>query len=227
MTKYNHKSFVVKNEDKYYIYGSSIFVQLITRFGLKNTDAVVDIGCGSLRIGRHLIPFLESKKYYGVEPEKKYVTEGIKWELSEHMIDLKKPKFSYSPDFDIKSFKQTFDFALATSVFIHCSPGQLKRCLSNLKYCLSKNGKFVFHVKFAEQTSQKPQAHLDKLNLRAWGEDVPYRFSDNCSTVYSVSDLDEVLDTNGFKRTQVFSPPSLIGEIQLQPLMSYVEAKLK
>lgn len=223
MKEYNHKSFVCI-EDGYYKHGASLFLALINRFELKQTDKVLDIGCGSLRIGKHLMPFLESEKYYGVEPEEKYLTEGIKWEMSDLMMNLKKPKFNNSPDFDFKMFEQTFDLALASQVFIHCSPGQLKRCLSNLKYCLSKDGKFLFHVRFGEQTkvTSWDQAKVCKL---PWYEDRPYRFSDNCSTDYSLSDLDELLDNNGFKRTQVFCRNEY--KIQMAPPSTLVEAKLK
>ena len=77
MKKLNYKAFVCK-EQHYYIYGASVFLQCV-KWGLKPTDNLLDIGCGSLRVGKHLIPFLDDGKYCGVEPEQKYLNDGLKW----------------------------------------------------------------------------------------------------------------------------------------------------
>ena len=44
---------------------------LLTTLGLRQHHSLLDIGCGSLRIGRLLIPYLNRGKYFGVEPVSK------------------------------------------------------------------------------------------------------------------------------------------------------------
>ena len=41
---------------------------ILTHFGLTPSSMVLDIGCGCLRGGRWLIPYLNSDCYFGVEP---------------------------------------------------------------------------------------------------------------------------------------------------------------
>ena len=57
--KENYKTFV-GNPDHYDLIGVTQFA-LLAYYGLKTTDKVLDIGCGSLRLGRYLIPFLKEK----------------------------------------------------------------------------------------------------------------------------------------------------------------------
>jgi hypothetical protein len=43
-------------------------VTLLLVAGLRDTHRLVDIGCGSLRAGRMLLPYLRPGRYFGVEP---------------------------------------------------------------------------------------------------------------------------------------------------------------
>tara|TARA_Y100001938_G_C8082106_1_gene429794 strand:- start:1181 stop:1858 length:678 start_codon:yes stop_codon:yes gene_type:complete len=223
MSDLNYRSFS-SIEENYYKNGSVIFLNLLNRFGLKATDKVLDIGCGSLRVGKHLIPFLKESAYCGIEPEEKFLTEGIKWELSQRMIDFKKPKFSSCADFCCESFNESFDLALASYVFVSCARNQLKTCLINLKNCLSKDGKFLFHVRFGEQSKHMSWEEAKEQKIE-WYENKPYRFSNNMRTIYSVDDLDEILNTCGFERTRVFCDKEY--KIKMHPFMTWVEAKVK
>ena len=223
MKEYNYKSFS-SIEETYYRNGAGIFLTLLNRFDLKATDNVLDIGCGSLRVGKHLIPFLETSAYCGIEPERKFVDEGIKWELSKSMTDLKEPKFSSGADFPCQTFNKTFNLALAAYVFVSCSPSQLKTCLTNLKPCLADNGKFIFHIRFGVRSSHVSWEEAKEQKIE-WYENKPYRFSDNMKTIYSVNDLDNLLDACGFVRTQVFCRKEY--KIKMDPLMTWVEAKVK
>ena len=52
----NYKSFVGA-EERYDFFGASQFSLLFT-LGLNPDDKVLDFGCGSLRLGRFLIPYM-------------------------------------------------------------------------------------------------------------------------------------------------------------------------
>ena len=64
---------------------------LLTTLGLRQHHSLLDIGCGSLRIGRLLIPYLNRGKYFGVEPNEWLVDEGIRRELGETLVQIKRP----------------------------------------------------------------------------------------------------------------------------------------
>ena len=83
---------------------------------------------------------------------------------------------------------------------------------------------FIFHIRFSTRSNHVSWEEAKEQKIE-WYENKPYRFSDNMKTVYSVDDLDELLDDCGFKRTQVFCRGDY--EIKIDPLMTWVEAKIK
>ena len=64
---------------------------MLTSLGLREHDHVLDIGCGSLRLGRLLIPFLRRARYFGVEPNLSLVDAGIRNELGWDAFRIKCP----------------------------------------------------------------------------------------------------------------------------------------
>lgn len=115
---------------------------LLIFLGLREYHFLLDIGCGSLRAGRLFIPYLLPGHYFGVEPEKWLVKEGIKNELGEDIIKIKKPVFSYDENFNFSVFNKKFDFILASSVFTHTSKWQIEKCLFEAKKIMKPNSIF-------------------------------------------------------------------------------------
>src|SRR5258707_14801164 len=62
---------------------------LLTTGGLRQHHSLLDIGCGSLRIGRLLFPYLNRGKYFGAEPNDGLVDEGIKRGLGQSLVGIK------------------------------------------------------------------------------------------------------------------------------------------
>ena len=122
---------------------SAMQFNLLTKYGLREHHRLLDIGCGSLRGGRLFIIYLLEHNYYGVEPEKWLVDDGIYHELGRGIVTLKKPQFIYTTAFDFAAFNTTFDFALAQSIFTHASSAQIHTCLKNLSHVSSDNFKFL------------------------------------------------------------------------------------
>ena len=117
---------------------------LLTTLGLRQHHSLLDIGCGSLRIGRLLIPYLNVKKYFGVEPNEWLVDEGIRRELGETLVQIKRPTFFFSDSPDrISQAKIVFDFALAQSIFSHCGLDLIKGWLSAISCSLAQDGVLV------------------------------------------------------------------------------------
>jgi len=103
---------------------------------MRQHHSLLDIGCGSLRGGRLFIPYLNSNCYYGVEPEKWLVKEGISKECGQDLINLKSPSFLYTRDFSFDRFNVKFDYILAQSVFSHTTSEQIQKCLNAVRLCL-------------------------------------------------------------------------------------------
>src|SRR5215217_7551051 len=61
---------------------------LLTTLGLRQHHSLLDVGCGSLRIARLLIPYLNRGKYFGIEPNEWLVEEGIRRELGQSLVEI-------------------------------------------------------------------------------------------------------------------------------------------
>lgn len=116
-------------------------VTLLLAAGLRDTHRLVDIGCGSLRAGRMLIPFLRQERYFGVEPNRWLVERGIEHELGRDLIGLKRPAFRFVDDFSLGAFGVSFDFALAHSVFSHAYPDLALTGFRGIAEALAPEGK--------------------------------------------------------------------------------------
>src|SRR5262249_45775147 len=117
---------------------------LLTTLGLRQHHSLLDVGCGSLRVGRLLIPYLNRGKYFGVDPNKWLVEEGIKRELGEALLQIKRPTFFFSDSPEtIAQAKTSFDFAVAQSIFSHCGLDLIKNWLSAISRSLAEDGALV------------------------------------------------------------------------------------
>ena len=114
---------------------------LLTTLGLRQHHALLDLGCGSLRVGRLLIPYLNKEKYFGVEPNEWLVQEGIRHEIGGTLVRIKRPTFFYSDSpATLQEAKVVFDFAVAQSIFSHCGLDLIVPWLSSIAKCLAPTG---------------------------------------------------------------------------------------
>src|SRR5215218_2085117 len=115
-------------------------VTLLLVAGLRDTHRLVDIGCGSLRGGRMLIPYLRPGRYFGIEPERWLVEEGIERELGQDILETKRPSFRFVEDFSASPFGVAFDFVLAQSVLSHTYPDLAAKALGEVARVLAPEG---------------------------------------------------------------------------------------
>lgn len=135
----HYRAYVGPPED--YDLIAAMTFNLLTTLGLRQHHSLLDIGCGSLRIGRLLIPYLNRGKYFGIEPAEWLVAEGIKQELGETVVQVKRPTFFFtdSPETALRA-KVSFDFALAQSIFSHCGLDLIKGWLFAVSRSLAPDG---------------------------------------------------------------------------------------
>jgi len=101
--------------------------------GLKTTDYLIDIACGSLRGGIHFIKFLDKGHYMGIDKEGAVITKGIEEELGPTLRQEKSPEFIVSDRFEFSKFSHVPTFALAQSLFTHLASDDIRLCLNNLR----------------------------------------------------------------------------------------------
>jgi hypothetical protein len=123
----------------YDLTAASTFSMLML-LGLRQHQRLVDIGCGSLRTGRLLIPYLNPGSYLGVEPDEWLVREGIRHELGADISKVKRPRFlvTYVPE--ALSQQPPSHFVPANSIFSHASQPQIREWLRSLARHLTPYG---------------------------------------------------------------------------------------
>lgn len=122
---------------------SAMVFNLLTCIGLRQHHRVLDIGCGSLRVGRLLIPYLNQGGYFGAEPNKWLVEDGIKNEIGRDLVRIKRPTFTFNAS--LNEFKEPLklDYAVAQSIFSHCGKDLIESWLSQVSSHLKEDGAFL------------------------------------------------------------------------------------
>jgi SAM-dependent methyltransferase len=113
---------------------------LLCGLGLRADHTLLDIGCGSLRAGRLFIPYLNEGRYFGIEPNKWLVDDGIEQNIGQDLIALRHPTFSYNDDFSADDFGVRFDYVIAQSIFTHAGEDLVRKALDSVARVLKPDG---------------------------------------------------------------------------------------
>lgn len=163
---------------------------ILAHLGLREYHKVLDVGCGSLRLGRLLIPLLLSGNYYGIDPNKNLILEGFKYELGFDIQNIKKPNFSYASDFSVDKFGVYFSYIIAQSVFTHTSYELAVYALKQLKKVM--NADTVLVASFIE-------------NYKSCENIAPGWSYPKCIS-YSISDIKKIFNEAGLYAKQFNYP---------------------
>jgi len=133
-------------------------VGLLHKFGLREHHYVLDFGCGSLRLGRMLLPYLLPQRYFGIEPNGWLVEQGFLYETGQDIRAIKQPSFSYDSAFDCTVFGRQFDFIVAQSIITHTGRSEAQTLFESASRALLDSGVFLFS--FAADEKLGPRAPL-------------------------------------------------------------------
>ncbi len=134
----HYRAYVGIPED--YDLTSAATFSLLTLLGLRQHHRLVDIGCGSLRTGRLLIPYLNRGNYLGLEPNEWLVRDGIRYDLGESILAVKQPRFLFTDCPAALDREPRSHFALANSIFSHAALDQVRGWLQHLARHLTVYG---------------------------------------------------------------------------------------
>jgi hypothetical protein len=147
--------------------------------GLRRSHNVVHVGCGRLRSGVHLIRFLETGCYCGMDKDRGALRDGMTRELGRALFEAKRPLFILTDRFAFECCDNPPEFALADSLFTRLDPNSISLCLQNLRARIARGGIFLAAFAEAPPASFGPdgadgrkhftytRAHMEILGMRS------------------------------------------------------------
>ena len=122
--------------------------EFLRQQGLTPDMYVLDVGCGCLRGGVHLVEYLQPGHYYGTDISQDLLDAGYDIELKKLGLQNKLPRKNLlcNENFDATSFGISFDIAIAQSLFTHLPLNHIKLCLIQLTKCIRIHGVFYATV---------------------------------------------------------------------------------
>jgi SAM-dependent methyltransferase len=149
--------------------------------GLRPTDALLDVGCGSLRGGVHFIRYLEPGRYYGIDKDAELIRAGVQIELPRAGLAerLDADHLIVTDTFDASRFGVAFDVAWAQSLFTHLPAPEIRRCLEQTSSCVRAAGRFYATFFESGEDVAAPVTHQPGgITTRHDQDPYHYRFRD-------------------------------------------------
>ncbi|CAN8260391.1 unnamed protein product [Cochlearia groenlandica] len=156
--------------------GRDVFEFLAGSAKLKPSSHVLEIGCGTLRVGLHFIRYLKPGHFHCLEKDELSLMAALMYELPSQGLLHKRPAIVRGEDMDFSKFGSdvTYDLIYASAVFLHMPEKLVWTGLERLVDKLTPyDGRiFVSHnVKFCTRLGGEECAKkLESLGLESLGK---------------------------------------------------------
>ncbi|XP_051116998.1 uncharacterized protein LOC127241818 [Andrographis paniculata] len=101
--------------------GRDVFEFLAESANLTTASRVLEIGCGTLRVGLHFIRYLEPGHYHCLEKDELSLMAAFRYEIPSQGLLHKRPMIVRGDDMEFSKFgpDATYDLIYASAVFLH------------------------------------------------------------------------------------------------------------
>lgn len=154
------------------------FFQLffLQNVGMMHSSKVLDIGCGPGRASKHIIDFLDSNHYYGLDDNASFI-EAARKMVDKNGLAMKNPVLEVVENFRLENIHKNFDYAILFSVLNHCNNQQKTALFLNIHKPLVVGGKVYithahwFNEKHLKNTKMKltKQFEPDEFDITRFG----------------------------------------------------------
>lgn len=118
-------------------------LQFLRSKGLVPSSRLLDVGCGSLRLGRLAVDYLDAGRYFGIDLSDALIQAGYQRELTDaQRARLPRSHLVATGEFDLSMLPGEFDVAIAQSVFTHLPLNHIRRCVARVVERLRPGGAF-------------------------------------------------------------------------------------
>lgn len=124
----------------------SLQFDFLRRMGLQPEHSMLDLGCGTLRGGRHFIRYLHESGYTGIDISPACI-DAARQLLKDEGLEDKQPTLilNTSRSLEFLEFQgRQFDFILAQSVFTHLPEELIRECFAHVGKVMHANTAFYF-----------------------------------------------------------------------------------
>lgn len=131
------------------------FFETLRKHGLKRGDVCVDYGCGTLRIGVHVIDFLEPGAYWGMDIADFMLDAGRKL-IGENAVARKAPNLRViSPATVAEVARAKPRFLFSHKVMQHVHPDELHTYFANILDIVGASGKALISSHWSEGATEQ------------------------------------------------------------------------
>lgn len=136
-------------------------LRFLEAHGLTPHSTLLDVGCGSLRLGVRAVPFLDPGNYWGTDLNRVLLDAGYDKEIVPAGLASRLPRSNLVVDeeFAFPGIPSRIDFAIATSVFTHLPFNYIRLCLANLGRHVSSACTFFFTIFVPPEGCPLTQSH--------------------------------------------------------------------
>ncbi len=147
--------------------------------GMKPHHTLLDIGCGSLRLGVGAVRYLESAHYWGTDINDSLLRAGYDCEIGPAGLAAKLPRSNLIVDseFSFEGVPHKIDYAIAQSVFTHLPLNHMRLCLANLADHVTGSCDLFFTVFTPPDGAPVTRPHEQSQGIVSYPHRDPYHYT--------------------------------------------------
>ncbi len=156
-------------------------LQYLKDKGLKPHHKLLDVGCGSLRLGVKAVPYLDPQNYFGTDINLDLLKAGYEKEIEPAGLARKLPKrhLAKDADFALPHIPADIDYVIAVSVFTHLPINHLKLFLRNLDARVTGPCRLFFSLFLCDEDDWSSFNIDQKMGVRTRPTSDPYHYSED------------------------------------------------
>jgi SAM-dependent methyltransferase len=145
---------------------SGEWLSILKESGVKSTDTVFDVGCGSLRLGVSLMRYLSPGNYYGLDIDELSLRAGIQWEVPVNNLTNAEPHLLLSGEFEMSKIAAPSSIDWVVFFMVLKNNGFFMPALMGAAKVLKPNGRILIVGSGVEKRYSKAlQRALTAANL--------------------------------------------------------------